>query len=79
MSGGLVEVVLRPVPMNTNLQGLCGAVVRGSVTILRDGKPILVERELETGDCAGPTRRIEAITVFGSNGQVVVDLAKETE
>lgn len=78
LSGGLVEVVLRPVPMNDNLQGLCGAIVRGSVTILRNGKPIL-ERELETGDCAGPTRRIEAIIVFGNNGQIVVDWAKETD
>ena len=77
LSGGMFEVVLRPVPMNENLQGMCGAVVRGSVTILRNGKPILAERELETGDCAGPTRRIETITVFGNNGQVVLGPAKE--
>lgn len=74
LSGGLLEVVLQPVPMNANLQGPCGAVVRGSVTILRNGQPILKERELETGDCAGPGQRIEAITVFGNNEQVIVDL-----
>lgn len=78
LSGGLFEVVLRPVPMNDNLQGLCGAIVRGSVTILRNGQPILQERELETGDCAWPTRRIDAVTVYGNNGQVIVDLANET-
>lgn len=74
LSGGLFEVELRPVPMNTNLQGLCGAIVRGSVTVLRDGKPVL-ERELETGECAGPTKRVAAITISGKGGPVLVDLA----
>ena len=73
LSGGMVEVLLRPVPMNDNLQGLCGAVVRGSVTILRNGQPILKEQELETGDCAGPSQRISDITVFGNNGLVFVN------
>jgi hypothetical protein len=79
LSTGLFEVVLQPKPMNHNLQGLCGAIVRGSATVLRDGQIIMPEREFETGECAGPTRRIDAMTVHGKGGAILVDLAKETD
>jgi hypothetical protein len=79
LSDGLYEVVLRPAPMNANLQGLCGAIVRGSVAISRNGQPIMKERELETGDCAGPSERIDAITISGGHRHVLVELAKKTD
>jgi len=79
LSGGQFEVVLQPKPMNHNLQGLCGAIVRGSATVLRDGRTIMPERVLETGECAGPPRRIEAIAVPGKGGPVVVDEVREAD
>lgn len=79
LSGGLYEVVLQPKPMNSNLNGLCGAIVRGSATVLRDGQVIMPERAFETGECAGPTRRIDAITVHGKGNTILVDEARETD
>ena len=70
LSTGNYIVTLRPVPINSNLNGLCGGIVRGDVAITLNGQTVLPRTEMETGACSGPTQSIKDIVVSGSDGRV---------
>lgn len=72
LSGGNYIITFWPVPMNYNLHGLCGGIVRGEVAIALDQRMILPRTEMETGDCAGPVASIRDIVVSGNDGRVTV-------
>lgn len=77
LNGGRYRVILEPVPMNYNLQAFCGAVVRGQVTILRDGREIVPATEFATGECSGPNKVIRQISVDGKSGKVLMEREEE--
>lgn len=73
LSGGNVIVRLRPVPMNPNLHGLCGAIVRGEVGIVLDRRTLLAPTALETGACGDPGQSIKELTVSGKDGAITIE------
>jgi hypothetical protein len=73
LSGGTVAVSLRPLPMNSNLNGLCGGIVRGEITIAFDRRTLLAPTALETGHCADPSESITELTVSGKDGAITIE------
>ena len=55
------RVVFEPSVMNFNLLGRCGAAWTGTVTVTRNGKVVLNEKEFEDLDCHERERMLERI------------------
>jgi len=58
-----LEIHFEPGVPNTNLLGRCGATLTGVVTIKRNGKVMLEEKEFEAMDCTAREKYVEKITL----------------
>ncbi len=68
-----IEAVFEPLVPNVNLLGRCGADVAGSVTLKRDGKPLLPKQDFENPDCHEREKMIRTITVRAGGGKLDVE------
>jgi hypothetical protein len=76
LKNGRYTVTLEPIPLNYNLQARCGGVVRGSVTIERDGRQILPPLEFAPGDCWSTAKVVRRVSVDGNDGKLLIEHAE---
>jgi hypothetical protein len=73
------EVILEPGVPNVNLLGMCGGAVTGIVTVKRNGKTILDEKEFEAIDCFNRERFIKRIVFHAGSSKPEIFYGKYPE